>query len=265
MNVNMPIFGIITDGQEWRFYNHRIEGKISEKCFHKIDLVSHDFNQLESVFINLLSKEKVQNGESKKHVDIYYEISKKNRILRESYVEAKKRTLISPYPRLPQSLLECVNEKGHEFSENEISVFLENILNKDESNVTSTNNMQIQNSNYAVPEIHTQNKSKSKDIILKVTINGTTFQETIVKNTLIKVIEFLGLERVKNNVRISGKFPIVIGRQELKNYEPYKYSQANENSSYLILTHSSTAQKKIWLTVIAQSLNEKIKIEEIPY
>jgi len=98
-----------------------------------------------------------------------------------------------------------------------------------------------------------------------VTVRGIVFQEQKVKDTLIKLIDFLGLERVRDEVNLGGKFPMVIGKNELKNYETHKYSKSNSNDAFYILTHSTTDAKRGQITAIGQQLREKIKIEDIPY
>jgi predicted type IV restriction endonuclease len=262
---NTATFTIITDGQQWRFYFSQTQGEFSDKCYRTIDLLKDDYQQIEDEFILLLSKEKIESGEAKNIAEKYLELSSKERAIKDSLSEANKLIDNNPLLNKVQAIQQCVKNRGYIVVEIEVLDFLKKNLNKDNSNHVLPKAPQAIIPNYVKPKSVLQPKQKSKDKILKVTINGNVFQEQKVKDTLIKVIEFLGLERVKGEVNLGGKFPIVIGRNELKNYESHKYSKSNSSEAYYILTHSSTDAKRGQIAAIGQQLRERIKIEDVPY
>ena len=85
--------------------------------------------------------------------------------------------------------------------------------------------------------------------------DGTTICHPKAKDTFIEVIECIGAERVRSlNLKFC-KVPIV------SNTRDTKYGQHAISNGWLILTHSSTADKKNILTKINDAFNLHLKID----
>lgn len=105
-------------------------------------------------------------------------------------------------------------------------------------------------------------KAKKDDIAkktrLKVTMpDGTTIEHKAAKDTFVEVIRRIGLERVRPIGLKFCKVPIVSNTRDSK----YGKSQVPVEGGWLVLTHSSTNDKKKQLDKIAKALHLNIKVE----
>lgn len=90
---------------------------------------------------------------------------------------------------------------------------------------------------------------------LRVTLpNGKIIQETIAAQTFLRVIEEIGIEKVKSLNLIVNNHPL-ISYQQSSQYNQHKLN------GHLVMTHSSTDQKKRTLEDIAHKLNIRIKVD----
>lgn len=97
--------------------------------------------------------------------------------------------------------------------------------------------------------------------VLRVTMpDGTIIACKKAADTFIQAIERIGVERVRAVGLKSCKVPIISNTRDAK----YGKAQRPTAGRWLILTHSSTADKKKQLDKIASALNLNINVEIIP-
>lgn len=105
-------------------------------------------------------------------------------------------------------------------------------------------------------------KAKKDDIAkktrLRVTLpDGTLIEHKAAKDTFVEVIRKIGVDRVRPIGLKFCKVPIVSNTRD----EKYGKAQVPVEGGWLILTHSSTFDKKKQLDKIAQSLHLNLKVE----
>lgn len=105
-------------------------------------------------------------------------------------------------------------------------------------------------------------KAKKEDIapktMLRVTMpDGTVIEKAKAKDTFVEVICRLGIERVRQLGLKFCKVPIISNTRDAK----YGKAQVPVDGGWLILTHSSTNDKKKQLDKIAKALKIKMKVE----
>lgn len=87
--------------------------------------------------------------------------------------------------------------------------------------------------------------------------DGTVIENAKAKDTFVEVICRLGIERVRQLGLKFCKVPIISNTRDAK----YGKAQVAVDGGWLILTHSSTNDKKKQLDNIARSLRIKMKVE----
>lgn len=105
-------------------------------------------------------------------------------------------------------------------------------------------------------------KAKKEDLapktMLRVTMpDGTVIEKAKAKDTFVEVICRLGIERVRQLGLKFCKVPIISNTRDAK----YGKAQVPVDGGWLILTHSSTNDKKKQLDKIAKALKIKMKVE----
>lgn len=105
-------------------------------------------------------------------------------------------------------------------------------------------------------------KAKKEDIapktLLRVTMpDGTVIENDKAKDTFVEVICRIGIERVRPLGLKFCKVPIISNTRDAK----YGKAQVPVDGGWLILTHSSTNNKKKQLDKIAKALKIKMKVE----
>ena len=110
---NTAPFSIITDGKNWYFYFSQSGGSMAQKRFKEINLLNTDINEIAETFNNFLSKEEIINGNAEAKAKEYLTYSRELRAIKDCEVAAEKLTRISPYPRLPEAILNLMKEKGY--------------------------------------------------------------------------------------------------------------------------------------------------------
>lgn len=105
-------------------------------------------------------------------------------------------------------------------------------------------------------------KAKKEDIapktLLRVTMpDGTVIEKAKAKDTFVEVICRIGIERVRPLGLKFCKVPIISNTKDAK----YGKAQVPVDGGWLILTHSSTNDKKKQLDKIAKALKIRMKVE----
>lgn len=94
--------------------------------------------------------------------------------------------------------------------------------------------------------------------MLRVTMpDGTVIENAKAKDTFVEVICRLGIERVRQLGLKFCKVPIISNTRDAK----YGKAQVPVDGGWLILTHSSTNDKKKQLDKIAKALKIRMKVE----
>ena len=89
--------------------------------------------------------------------------------------------------------------------------------------------------------------------------NGQVITHAKAKDTFIEAILTIGIERVRSLGLKFCKIPIISNTRDKK----YGRAQHDVGNGWMILTHSSTADKKKMLDKIAKALNIKLRVEII--
>jgi hypothetical protein len=105
---NTALFTIITDGQRWRFYFSQTGGEFSKKCFKTLDLLTDEFDDLESAFRTFLSKSEIANGSARRNAESYLQLSQEQKAMEDAMPQARKAVLEPPYPNLPEAIVNLV-------------------------------------------------------------------------------------------------------------------------------------------------------------
>ncbi len=101
---------------------------------------------------------------------------------------------------------------------------------------------------------------KAPQTRLRVTLpNGRVIARAVAKDTFIDALCAIGIERVRSlDIKLC-KIPIISNTRDKK----YGGAQHDIGNGWLVLTHSSTADKKKILDKIAKSLHVKMKVDII--
>ena len=262
---NQAPFAIITDGQTWRFYLASAPGEFSDKCFKIIDLLEDVYEQIEECFSSLVSKEAIENVETKKKAEKYLESSVLERAIIDSLSDADLLMHHDFKLNKIDAIKMCLAKVGFDqIEENEIA----GILNKNKNAQTNKPIVKHERevvSDYPQSSIQSKdNKSSTKGPVttLIIEINGKQISDNtyFANKALIKALDYLGIERAKE-VFIKGKFPFIIKENEVKNYPPKKYSEAVKG--HYVYTNTQTEAKKRNLENVAKKLGQKIKIKVV--
>jgi len=121
---NTAMFSIITDGAEWRFYYSQTGGEFSEKCFKVLNILREPVEDVQMNFKALLQKAEVQNGNAERLAIAYLRLTRKQRLMEDLLLEARRKAMETPFPPLPQALAHLVTERGVEVSTDEAATFI---------------------------------------------------------------------------------------------------------------------------------------------
>lgn len=255
---NTAVFTIITDGQNWRFYFSQTGGEFADKCYRKVDLINDDPQEIEDNFLNLLSKEKIDNGEARKIAEQYLELTGKRRAIESSLPEANRRIELDPTLSRVQAIKIVMEEDEYSVTEEEILQHLRERVSS-EPQIIQSSKIQIQ-AQKVIPVPTSQSQMGDRTVI-KVTINGKVLNGTNALNTFKEALTILGLERVFK-VQLKSKFPIIIPNGNVGIYAKGKYSPIGKN--FHVYSNNNTIRKKQFLDQIALQLGEPISVEIVP-
>ncbi len=128
---NTALFSIITDGQIWRFYLSQTGGKFSEKCFKIVNLLEDDLDAIQASLGKFLNKQEIADGNSEQEAKKTLRLTEKQRTMGEMLPRARKTTMESPFPRLPEALVTLVAQEGFPITTTEAETFIEKSKEKD--------------------------------------------------------------------------------------------------------------------------------------
>lgn len=132
-NVNMSApFGIITDGNEWRFYYAFTSGKFSDKMFRRFSLMNDEVEDVISTLNTFLSKESICDDTAKIEAEKYLRLNQKQRVIADCLPDAQRDTRESPYPSFPDALIDRVQKKGYTITKEEAIKFIDEYLKQQE-------------------------------------------------------------------------------------------------------------------------------------
>lgn len=127
---NTALFSIITDGRKWRLYFSQTGGEFSQKCFKVLDLIEDNIEDVEQSFYSFLSRSAIQNGNAKTAAQGYLQLNQKQRAMEDALPKARRIILESPYPSLPQAIIQVASQSGLSISEKEAKLFIEKFGSK---------------------------------------------------------------------------------------------------------------------------------------
>jgi hypothetical protein len=127
MNMTAP-FGIITDGDEWRFYYALTSGSFSEKMFRRFSLMSDEVEDIVNALNTFLKKQSILDDTAETEAEKYLKLNQKQRVIADCLPDANRDTRESPYPSFPDALIARVEKKGYTISKDEAIKFIDEYL-----------------------------------------------------------------------------------------------------------------------------------------
>lgn len=120
------MFTIITDGRKWRFYYSQAGGEFSQKCFKILDFFEDDLDDIETFMKSFLSRSEISLGKAEQDARSYLQLTLKQRAMDDALIQARRMVDLSPFPSLPQALVERVATSGFKISLDEAREFIQN-------------------------------------------------------------------------------------------------------------------------------------------
>ena len=118
------LFGVITDGIEWRFYYSKSQGSFPSKCFKIVNLLSDDLEDAEVALCAFLGKEAIENENAEKEAQGLMRLSRNRKAMEECLPRARQMTHEPPYPSLPDALCDLARAKDHAVTRKEAEGFI---------------------------------------------------------------------------------------------------------------------------------------------
>jgi hypothetical protein len=109
---NQAMFTVITDGRNWRFYFAYSSGEYSRRCFETVDLVEDDLDEVEGSLTAFLKKSEIENENARRKAENCLQLNQTQRTAEDCLPEARRLITESPYPTLPQALIQLVRARG---------------------------------------------------------------------------------------------------------------------------------------------------------
>lgn len=124
----------LTNGITWWFYLPTQKGTWRDRKFYAIDIFQQDSDAIAYKFIDLLSKDNVQNGSALKNALSIYKGKQKSKIISQTIPEAWNKIITEPDSLLIELLIEVVEKLcGYKPEEEKIKGFIKN--NRDQLTV----------------------------------------------------------------------------------------------------------------------------------
>jgi hypothetical protein len=122
---------ILTNGLTWWLYLPTQKGSWHERKFYTIDIYQQDSEILSNIFIEILSKQNVLNGDSIKNAINIYRGKRREKILFSTIPESWNKMISEPDPLLIELFIEVVEKMcGYKPESEMILDFLKNNLDK---------------------------------------------------------------------------------------------------------------------------------------
>jgi hypothetical protein len=268
---------ILTNGIDWWFYLPLLEVHWKQRKFYSINLKSQKEDEIAYRFVDFLSKNNMLSDKAIEIANQYHSSNLKREIVMKS-IPIAWNSIIGEHNEILVELLLEETEKISGFlpEKNDIDSFLNKVNSgsvsfdvsdeKDFSDVeeeyakeeNGLTNVQEKQQVHARPQRYVPKKSKRT--ILKVTLNNNkVIQEDKAIDTFIKVVQFFGISNVMQNVSINSVYPLIIDKEQLKEYDNRFYKKIAD--TFYIYSNTSTTIKKQYLENIAAQLNQQISIE----
>lgn len=132
------LFCVITDGNIWRFYYSQTGGEFSQKCFREINILEDQIDDIELNFDAFLSKEEIISGRAKNEAENYLRLNQKQKLMSSLLTKARQKVDSSPYPSLPDALIELMKDAGFQITKEEAIKFINKNYRHDEFDRTTT-------------------------------------------------------------------------------------------------------------------------------
>ncbi len=100
----------LTNGITWWFYLPTKKGNWQDRKFYAINIIQQDSEDITNKFIDLLSKENVQNHNALKNADAIYKGKRKKKLVKETLPEAWNKIITEPDSLLVDLLIETTEK-----------------------------------------------------------------------------------------------------------------------------------------------------------
>jgi len=100
----------LTNGITWWLYLPTQKGSWHERKFYTIDLYQQDSEDISNIFVNLLSKQNIVNGDAVKNALMIYRGRRKSKIINSTIPEAWNKIILEPDSLLIDLILEVVEK-----------------------------------------------------------------------------------------------------------------------------------------------------------
>lgn len=248
----VPI-AILTDGQKWRFFYPIGQGDYRERKVHEMDLTEDDSEENAKRLERYLNYEAICTGEAAKAIEEDYRNVSRQRQVATRLPEAWSKLLEEE----DEFLLHAVAEKteslcGYRPTDEQVLGFLKGLERKTESDRKKP----VSPSTSPVKPPHRRKgKQKAPQTRLVVTMSsGETIDHNFASTTFAKVIEKLGIERVRS-------LELIVSGISLISTSKHPQYDQRQSGQYYIMTNTDTKTKGKLLEEIALALDETLKVE----
>ena len=238
----VPI-AILTDGREWHFFHPGGEGDYRERLVYQLNLIETDSKESEERLNRYLNYDRIRTSEAIRAIEDDYWIVVEQRQIEASLSEAWIK-LVEEADELLLDIVAEITESlcGHRPTGEQVLDFLKS-LEKVEPQVPSPS---IQE------EPPSKRRKRGPNTRLVVTIpNGEKIDHNNASDTLVDVIERIGMEKVKE------VFPNLVSDSEF----PRNNRRVGE---YNVNTGANTKGMKRQLERIAERFGIQLKVDIVP-
>ena len=252
-------FAILTDGQKWIFFYPSGEGTYEERKVIELDLHTGNSEENTHLLNKYLNYESVRTGEAFDAIEKDYRNLSRQRELERHLPEVWDKILEEKNQILLQIVIEEMKKVCRYIpTEEEALAFLKGLKSvPQEDPILPTHASSVPPVD--VPPVpNSQQKKPLQWTRLVVTMHdGEIIECTKIRDTFVKVIEKLGVEKVAALDIIRRKIPRVSASE-------HPGRTQRQSGSYYIYVDGSTQEKRHDLLKIAEGLGIELKVEIIP-
>jgi len=260
-HAGVPL-AIVTDGKEWHFYLPAEVGSYDDRRVYKLDLIERDVQESAYRLERYIGYKNVVDGKALENAREDYKNVKKTR-------EAKANIPIAWDKLLDDKddiLVDVISEKveslcGFKPTQNQVLEYLSS-LQQEITTIPIYQGPQVTDPKLQVCLPGTGKRKPKSSVREKIKVifpDGTVIYRSKVADTMVEVIQRIGIENVRRlNIQMSG-FPIISNQKHKQ--ETYNWSEVKPG--WYLCTHTSTNKKLSQLHEINDTLCLGLKIQKV--
>jgi hypothetical protein len=251
---------IVTNGKEWHFYLPAEVGSYNDRRVYKLDLIERDVQESAYRLERYIGYKNVADGTALENArEDYKNVSKERQakanipIAWDKLLDEKDDTLLEVISKKVESL--C----GFKPTQNQVFEYLSS-LQQEIATIPIDQSMQATYPKQ--PECPSVKRTRKPSVRKKIEVifpDNTVICHSMVVNTMVEVIQKIGIERVRSlDIQMSG-FPLLSPQKHKQN----TYQWAEIKSGLYICTTTSTDTKLGQLNEINDTLSLGLKIQKV--